>query len=133
MLFRDGFVTNSSSTNFLIISKKNLTPEYLFDRLGFVKDSPLEEYGRELCRDIIDGIDRGTLRWFDISEINFESVKEVFGEKSARLYADKIKKGFHAYMGYTSSDQGMLTVLFTTDYMEIEEEDFYLNGLNCTW
>jgi len=31
-----GFITNSSSTNFLIISKEELTEEYLFEKLGAV-------------------------------------------------------------------------------------------------
>ena len=34
MKIRMGFITNSSSTNFLIISKNELTAEYLFKKLG---------------------------------------------------------------------------------------------------
>lgn len=37
MKIRMGFITNSSSTNFLIISKKELTEDYLFKKLGFIK------------------------------------------------------------------------------------------------
>lgn len=133
MIFRDGFVTNSSSTNFLIISKEKLTPDFLFNRLGFKEGSPLERYGRELCSDIIDSSRRETLRWFDIDEVNFKAIKEVFGEKSAQIYREKIKDGHYVYLGYTSSDQGVLTAYFTTDYVEINEDDFYLNGLNCLW
>ena len=36
MKIRMGFITNSSSTNFLIISKEELTEDYLFKKLGFV-------------------------------------------------------------------------------------------------
>mgnify|MGYP000633358387 CR=1 FL=1 len=53
MKIRMGFITNSSSTNFLIISKEELTEEYLFEKLGFIKDGMLEKQGRELCRSII--------------------------------------------------------------------------------
>ena len=52
MKIRMGFITNSSSTNFLIISKEELTEEYLFEKLGFIKDGMLEKQGRELCMQI---------------------------------------------------------------------------------
>ena len=50
MKIRMGFITNSSSTNFLIISKEELTEEYLFKKLGFVQGGVLEEQGRQLQR-----------------------------------------------------------------------------------
>ena len=65
MKIRTGFITNSSSTNFLIISKKELTEDYLFEKLGFIGDGQLAEQGHMLCKEIISGIDRGGLRYFD--------------------------------------------------------------------
>ena len=35
MIIRDGFVTNSSSTNFMIISKEKLSSSYLYEKSGF--------------------------------------------------------------------------------------------------
>lgn len=132
MKFRDGFVTNSSSTNFLIISKSELTPEYLFDRLGFQKDSILEPFARELCQEIIDASDCD-LRYYGRRRIDLDTIREIFGEKSAQIFEEKKENGFHVYMGHTSSEQSQLTSLFTCDFVEIEDEDFYLNGLNCIW
>ena len=106
MKIRMGFITNSSSTNFLIISKEELTEEYLFEKLGFIKDGMLEKQGRELCRSIIYALDGGLF------------VKN---------------KGYHAYWGYTSSDHSPITQFFTTDSFEIEDKDFYLNGRACVW
>ena len=51
MKIRTGFITNSSSTNFLIISKKELSAEYLYKKLGFKNGSPIEEQGWTLCDD----------------------------------------------------------------------------------
>ena len=94
MKIRIGYVTNSSSTNFLILSKKELTPEYLFKKLGFKKGSIIEQYALDL------------------------KYKE---------------KGFHSYMGYTSSDEDTLTSFFTTDTFELEGNGIYINGRSCVW
>lgn len=130
MKIRTGFITNSSSTNFLIISKEELTEEYLFDKLGFVKGGMLEKQGRELCGNIMNAINGG-LRYYDYDEPNYEAIKEAFGDKSAKWY-DK-NRSYHAYWGYTSSDDPPITQFFTTDSFEIEEKDFYLNGRACVW
>lgn len=74
MKIRMGFITNSSSTNFLIISKEELTEEYLFEKLGFIKDGMLEKQGRELCRSIIYALDGG-LRYHNYEIPDYESIK----------------------------------------------------------
>lgn len=130
MKIRMGFITNSSSTNFLIISKEELTEDYLFEKLGFIKDGALERQGRELCENIMSALNGG-LRHYHFEEPDYESIKEVFGEKSAKIY-NKHKK-YHTYWGYTSSDDSPLTQFFTTDSFEIEDKDFYLNGRACVW
>lgn len=130
MKIRMGFITNSSSTNFLIISKEELTEDYLFKKLGFVKGGILEKQGHELCENIMHAINGG-LRYHDYEEPNYEQIKEVFGDKSAKLFSKN--KGYHAYWGYTSSDEEPITQFFTTDSFEIEDKDFYLNGRSCVW
>ena len=132
MKIRIGYVTNSSSTNFLILSKKELTPEYLFKKLGFKKGSIIEQYALDLCENIINGTYRG-LRYFDFEEMNYENVKQVFGEDTAEKCKKYKEKGFHSYMGYTSSDEDTLTSFFTTDTFELEENGIYINGRSCVW
>lgn len=130
MKIRMGFITNSSSTNFLIISKEELTEDYLFKKLGFVKGGLLEEQGRQLCNSIIAAIDGG-LRYYSYDTPNYETIKEVFGDKSAMLYEKN--RSYYTYWGYTSSDDPPITQFFTTDSFEIEDKDFYLNGRSCVW
>ena len=131
MKIRMGFITNSSSTNFLIISKKELTSDYLYKKLGFKKGSPMENAGRVLCDDIMRAVDNSGLRYFKYETPDYETIKEVFGEKSAELFFKH--KNFHVYWGYTSSDENSLTQFFTTDSFEIEERDFYINGRARVW
>jgi len=132
MKIRDGFVTNSSSTNFLIISKEELSVDLLYKKLGFKDESIIGSAGRQFCEDIINGANSG-VRWFEVDEINYNTILEIFGEGSAKKYKKMDKKGFHAYIGHTSSDENYLTIHFTIENFEIDEKDFYINGLNCVW
>ena len=129
---RDGFVTNSSSTNFMIICKEELTAEYLSKKLGFKNSSFIKSLGDSLSRQIISGTHRG-VRWFEIDEINYSSILEIFGEESAEKYRELTKKGFHTYIGYTSSDDDCFSSFLTMDCFIIDEKDFYMDGKNCVW
>lgn len=130
MKIRTGFITNSSSTNFLIISKEDLTPEYLFKKLGFIQGGKLAQKGRELCDEIIRGTERGLI-YYDFDSVTFDRVLEVFGPKAAERF-NKMN-GSYVYLGYTNSDESAFTQFFTTDSFEIEKRDFYLNGRSCVW
>lgn len=130
MKIRMGFITNSSSTNFLIISKEELTEDYLFNKLGFVQGGVLERQGRQLCNGIMDAINSG-LRHYDYDTPTYELIKEIFGDKSAMIF--ERKEGHHVYWGYTSSDDLPIIQFFTTDSFEVEDKDFYINGRACVW
>ena len=131
MKIRMGFITNSSSTNFLIISKEELTPEYLYKKLGFEIGSPIENQGRKLCIEILEATVSGRLNHYEHDSLNYEIIKDVFGEKSAQIFQKN--NNFNVYWGETSSDQSPLTQFFTTDSFEVEEKDFYINGRSCVW
>lgn len=132
MIIRDGFVTNSSSTNFMIICKEELTTEYLFRKLGFNNQSRISDAGMSLVNDIIYGTTRG-VRWFEIDTIDYANVLKIFGEKSAEKFKELSKKGFHTYIGHISSDDEYLTSFMAVDSFVINEKDFYMDGKNCTW
>ena len=131
MKIRTGFITNSSSTNFLIISKDELTSDFLYEKLGFEKGSPIENQGRILCDDIMRAVEYGGLRYYDIDKIDYEAIKRIFGEKSANIFNQNTNH--FVYLGHTDSDDSPITLFFTTDSFEIEENDFYLNGRACVW
>lgn len=131
MKIRTGFITNSSSTNFLIISKEELSSDYLYNKLGFKNGSPIEEQGRALCDDIMRAVSYGGLKYYNVDIPNYDTIKKVFGEKSASFFNQQ--SDYYVYWGYTNSDDSPITQFFTTDSFEIEEEDFYLNGRACVW
>ena len=116
----------------MIVCKEELTPEYLSKKLGFKRTSFIKSLGDDLAYQIISGTNRG-VRWYEIDEINYESILKIFGEKSAEKYRELSEKGYHTYIGYTSSDDDCLSSFMTMDCFVIDDKDFYMDGVNCAW
>ena len=132
MIIRDGYVTNSSSTNFMIISKEKLTRDYLIEKLGFKKGSSINSSTVSLANDIVSATEYG-VRWFEVEQIDYDTILKIFGKESAEKYKKLSKKGYYTYFGHTSSDDDSLTTFMTMDSFVIDERDFYMDGKNCIW
>ncbi|MBR5503777.1 MAG: hypothetical protein IKV87_04980 [Methanobrevibacter sp.] len=132
MIIRDGFVTNSSSTNFMIISKEELTKDYLLKKLGFKSKSCINRTALSLAEDIINATNSG-VRWFEVDQINYETILKIFGKDSADKYKEMSQKGYYTYLGHTNSDDDYLTSFVTMDSFIINDKDFYMDGKNCGW
>lgn len=132
MIIRDGYVTNSSSTNFMIISKERLTRDYLIEKLGFKKDSSINSATVSLANDIVSATEYG-VRWFEVEQIDYDTILKIFGKESAEKYKKLSKKGYYTYFGHTSSDDDSLTSFMTMDSFVIDERDFYMDWKNCIW
>ena len=99
---------------------------------GFKSNSFIRSLGDDLSFQIVSGTGRG-VRWFEIDEINYDNILKIFGKKSAEKYHKLTKKGFHTYVGYTSSDDDCLSSFMTMDCFIIDDNDFYMDGKNCAW
>lgn len=134
MRVRAGFVTNSSSTSFLIIARDELEEGAFLDLMGVATDSPMADLFRELFRDVIEssscidlaGVDRrvSPADWFHSNRMSSTMVARL--EKAA-------DQGLKAYFGYLSSDNTPVQSFFCTDAFEVENERIYFNYLECAW
>ena len=86
MIIRDGFVTNSSSTNFMIISKEELSSDYLLEKLGFRKGSRISAAAFSLVDDIVSATKSG-VRWFEVDQINYENILKIVPNYTTSGYA----------------------------------------------
>lgn len=132
MIIRDGFVTNSSSTNFMIISKEELSKDYLIDKLGFKDKSSISDAAFSLATDIVQSTKKG-VRWFEVEQIDYDTILKIFGKESADKFDKMSKKGYHTYIGHTNSSDDFITSFMTMDSFVIDEKDFYMDGKNCGW
>lgn len=126
MKIRKGFVTNSSSTNFIIICEQELTFDYLYDKLSGSKKSVFDEEIKELCKIILAYAQK-------LENIDFFKLTEEYGGDLDKVYKKLSKKSCYIYRGYTYSDSDEIESFFTCTPIEFESDGFYLNALNCVW
>ena len=128
MKIRKGFVTNSSSTNFIIISSKEITVEYLFEKLGFQYDSPFESIGKDLCQNLYYSLER-----LSVTQALTKEREEKYGKGYRFEISSRSGNGQNIYEGATSSEEDAITTFFTCDSILLNDSEFYLNGRNCIW
>lgn len=134
MKMRVGFVTNSSSTSFLVLSKKEITPEFLFRQLGFRKNSAIAHDGELLVNEIISEL---TTYYRDKSRIilpiDKEYVKANFGEFTANIFEMKSARGWHAYLCSTRTESYEIVSFFTIDSALIQTRNLFIDARHCLW
>jgi len=136
MKIRAGFVSNSSSTSFLILAKDDLDQADFFELMGIKPDSPIADLFVQFYEDVIKNSKRIDLKTAD-KDI---PVKTLFEARADRLSQHMIKKikeaqkrGLKAYYGALDSETSNIQTFFCTDSFEVENEKIYFNGLECIW
>lgn len=120
MKVRTDFITNSSSSSFVIGFKGELTKEKLISLFKVPKDSPLYFLNEELANTLIncsnlktkeEMIDNYCCDEFDELPKN---IKKVFN------------KELNLYYGYVSNDNGAIEELLCDIDLSYEDDNFYI-------
>jgi len=134
MRVRAGFVSNSSSTSFLIITRDELEEGVFLELMGVAPDSPITDLFRELFSDVV-----GSSRYVDLARVDTRVSPDAWFDTDrlspamiARLQ-QAAGRGLKAYFGRLSSDNNPIQSFFCTDAFELENERIYFNYLECAW
>lgn len=136
MKIRAGFVSNSSSTSFLLISDGDLDLKGFLKLMGVDGKSPLvplfttlHEAILENCREPVDlaSIDSSVpIRYW------FNDVRDEFTPRMLEKLDDAHKCGLKVYHGRLKTESNNVECFFCTDSFEVENERIYFNALECS-
>lgn len=121
MKFRNGFVSNSSSSSFVLTSRTKITEEMLNKALGIPEEHPLHSLVSSVTKCIISSsklVDEDELREW---RADYEKYKDSYSKE--RL--DLVEQNNFVYTGYFSDDSGdPIETMLCLSGINVKTEDF---------
>ena len=134
MKIRQSFVTNSSSTSFIISTKKVFNKDNFMSAIGAVGNSPLNK----IFEDLFEAIENNK-QDINIASKEYKNIeeflnKEGFNKQTILKVKSFLDNGRKVYFGYLRSDGSSASeVYFCCESFVLSEDDIYFNGNISGW
>jgi len=138
MKIKTDFVTNSSSTCFVVMTKGELTLPQFIKAVGISPDSAFKDIYEDLFNQIkndLEPIDSfvGGDKWNETGVSTDTYIKRVFSEQSYRRLKEAQENGYDVYMGRLHSDVDEIQTYFCTSCFVIEGDNLIFDATNDGW
>lgn len=136
MKIRTDFVTNSSSTSFIIISSGDFSQEKFLELMGINIESPMEPLFTALYYSFKESMHPAPeyfSRYKESQKDWFTLLQEKFSPEIVSRIGEAQEGNKEIYIGELSSDNNFIESFFCTDSFEIANDSTYINALNCGW
>lgn len=138
MKIKQDFVTNSSSTAFILSIKEEWNKDNFLKELGIEGTSPMNELFEQLYETVENEKEEilAYMREYDSNCNNVYAflLNEGFSEETASLVKNLLDDGRTVYMGRLNSAGGTLAEnIFCSESFLICEDDIYFNGRISGW
>ncbi|CEP99111.1 Uncharacterised protein [[Clostridium] sordellii] len=136
MKIRGDFVTNSSSTSFILMTDVELDLGTFLNKIGISQNSDMTFIFEHLYDAVNKNkmeLDEYIQNYIDKDTNVFEYFRKNFSQEIAEKILFNKDKGKKIWIGKLSSDYDEYETFFCTDSFIIEGEEIYINGANCVW